>query len=142
MFMGEYNHTLDGKGRVIIPSRFREKLGDRFVITKSFDGCLSIYDEENWEALQATLSKMPMLTEESRMLRRMMVGSAAECETDRQGRVLIPAPLRSYAHIEKDVVLIGNIDHIEIWSGEDWEKAQNFDANQAAEKLYGSGITL
>ena len=114
MFMGEFNHTVDAKGRVIIPSKFRELLGDEFVITKGFDN----------------------------ILRRMIVGSAGMLETDKQGRILLPAPLRSYAKIEKDAVVIGNIDHIEVWSKDAWEQTLDIDSDMAAEKLYNSGITL
>ena len=140
--MGEFNHTVDAKGRLIVPSKFREKLGESFVITKGFDRCLSIYDMENWTGVQEKLAQMPMLTEDARTIRRMMVGSASEAECDKTGRVLIPAPLREYAGITKDAVLIGNIDHIEIWDKEAWIKAQQIDADAAAEKLYNSGITL
>lgn len=140
--MGEFNHNVDAKGRVIVPSKFRDKLGDAFVVTKGFDKCLSVYDMENWAGVQEKLAAMPMLTEDSRTIRRMMVGSATEAECDKQGRVLLPAPLREYAGITKDVVLIGNIDHIEIWSKEAWTKAQEIDADAAAEKLYNSGIVL
>ena len=142
LFMGEFNHTVDAKGRLIVPSKFREKLGESFVITKGFDRCLSIYDMENWTGVQEKLAQMPMLTEDARTIRRMMVGSASEAECDKTGRVLIPAPLREYAGITKDAVLIGNIDHIEIWDKEAWIKAQEIDADAAAEKLYNSGITL
>ena len=136
--MGEFNHTVDAKGRLIVPSKFREKLGESFVITKGFDRCLSIYDMENWTGVQEKLAQMPMLTEDARTIRRMMVGSAAEAECDKTGRVLIPAPLREYAGITKDAVLIGNIDHIEIWDKEAWIKAQEIDADAAAAKLYNS----
>lgn len=142
MFMGEFNHTVDAKGRVIVPSKFRDKLGESFVVTKGFDRCLSIYDMENWKGVQEKLVQMPMLTEDSRTIRRMMAGSAAEAECDKQGRVLIPAPLREYAGIKKDAVMIGNIDHIEIWDKDAWIKAQKIDADAAAEKLYNSGIVL
>lgn len=142
MFMGEFNHTVDAKGRVIVPSKFRDKLGETFVITKGFDRCLSIYDMENWRGVQEKLAQMPMLTEDSRTIRRMMVGSASESEFDKQGRVLIPAPLREYAGISKDAVMIGNIDHIEIWDKDAWIRAQEIDADSAAEKLYQSGIVL
>ena len=142
MFMGEFNHTVDAKGRVIVPSKFRDKLGESFVITKGFDRCLSIYDMENWTGVQEKLAMMPMLTEDSRTIRRMMVGSATEAEFDKQGRVLIPAPLREYAGINKEAVMIGNIDHIEIWSKEVWDRIKDVDADAAAEKLYDSGITM
>ncbi len=142
MFMGEFNHTVDSKGRIIIPARFRELLGKTFVVTKGFDNCLSIYNMEDWERLQGSLAKMPMVSSGARVLRRMIVGSATEAETDKQGRILIPAPLRAYADIEKDAVLIGNIDHVEIWSKTSWEKASDIDADDAAEKLYNSGIII
>ena len=142
MYMGEYNHSVDAKGRVIVPSKFRDRLGDSFVVTKGFDKCLAVYDLPSWEKLQEKLAQMPMISEDARTLRRMIVGSADEAETDKQGRITIPAPLREYASIDKDAVLIGNIDHIEIWSKELWSKAQDIDADAAAEKLYSSGITL
>ena len=140
--MGEYNHSVDAKGRVIVPSKFREKLGDTFVVTKGLDHCLAVYDSENWEKLEEKLSTLNSLTADSRVLRRMMVGSATETETDKQGRILLSAPLRTYAGIDKDVVMIGNIDHVEIWNREAWEAAQDIDADEAAEKLYAAGITL
>jgi len=141
-FMGEFNNKVDAKGRVIIPSKFREKLGEGFVVTKGFDHCLYVYDMESWENILAKLSQMPMLTEDARTVRRMMVGSAMEAEVDASGRVLLSQPLRSYAAIEKEAVLIGNIDHVEIWSRGEWEKAQMTDADAAAEKLYSSGIQI
>ena len=142
MFMGEFNHTVDAKGRIIVPSKFREKLGESFVVTKGFDRCLSVYDEKDWEKLQMDLATMNQLTGDVRNIRRMIVGSAIEVECDKQGRIQLSAPLRDYAGIDKEAVLIGNIDHIEIWSSEEWAKVQNIDADAAAEKLYDSGITL
>ncbi len=142
MFMGEFNHTVDVKGRVIIPSKFREQLGEEFVITKGFDNCLAVYALKNWEELQAKLVLMPMTSVDARTLRRMIVGSASVLETDKQGRILIPAPLRTYAGIDKDAVVIGNIDHVEIWSKDVWEKASDMDTDTAAKNLYESGITL
>lgn len=142
MFMGEFNHSVDAKGRVIVPAKFRELLGEKFVVTKGFDKCLSVYGLEDWASLQEKLSLMPMVSSDARILRRMIVGSAAEAETDKQGRILLPSPLRMYAGIEKEAVVIGNIDHVEIWSREIWEETQNIDADMAAEKLYQSGINL
>ena len=141
-FMGEYNNKVDAKGRIIIPSKFREKLGENFVVTKGLDKCLYVYDASSWSSIQEKLAQMPILTADARTVRRMMVGSAVESDTDATGRVLISAPLRSYASIDKEAVLIGNIDHIEIWSRENWDKASEIDADDAAEKLYNSGIQL
>lgn len=142
MFMGEFNHSVDAKGRVIIPSKFRELLGEEFVITKGFDNCISIYDKKNWEDLQSKLASMPMISKDARLLRRMIVGGASLVETDKQGRILLPASLRTYANIDKEAVLVGNIEHIEIWSKEAWESELDIDTDIAAEKLYNSGITL
>lgn len=142
MFMGEFKHNLDTKGRVIMPSKFRDNLGDKFVITKGFDSCLSIYSLKDWESLQAKLATMPMTNADARNIRRMIVGGATELEPDKQGRILIPITLRNYANIEKEVSIIGNIDHIEVWSSDMWEKASNVDADLAANNLYNAGITL
>ena len=142
MFMGEYNHTVDTKGRLIIPSKFREQLGSEFIVTKGLDGCLSIYDLKSWESLQEKLKLMPFTNRSARDLQRFMVGSAVNAETDKQGRILLSTPLREYASIEKEAVLIGNIDHIEIWSKEAWNSASSIDADATAQSLYDSGITL
>ncbi len=142
MFMGEFNHSLDIKGRVILPASFREQLGVNFVITKSFDKCLSIYDESNWKVLQEKLAAMPMINLAARNIRRMIVGSAATLTPDRQGRILIPAPLREFATITKEAVFIGNIDHIELWSKEAWINASDIDPDEAANELYNSGISI
>ena len=142
MFMGEYNHTVDVKGRLIIPSKFREQLGNEFVVTKGLDGCLSIYDLASWRRLQEKLQILPFTSADARTLKRFMVGSAVSTETDKQGRILIPLPLRDYAKIDTDAVLIGNIDHIEIWSSEIWDDVKTIDADETARKLYESGITL
>ncbi len=140
--MGEFSHNLDAKGRIIIPSKFREQLGEEFVITKGFDSCLAIYGLDNWKGLQEKLSTMPMISADARTLRRMIVGSASLVELDKQGRILLPASLRNYAKIEKEAVLIGNIDHIELWSKTTWEDSMKIDTDMAAEKLYNSGIVL
>ena len=116
MFMGEYSHSIDAKGRLIIPSRFRDELGDDFVLTKGLDGCLSIYPQNEWEAFEQKLRALPLTSKNARTFTRFFVASAAPCELDKQGRILVPATLREYAGLEKDVVLTGNINRIEIWS--------------------------
>jgi MraZ protein len=123
MFMGEFNHTVDTKGRVIVPSRFREQLGEEFVVTKGMDHSLSVYDQNEWSRLVEQLKKLPTMTSKpARQLSRMLLASAVVCETDRQGRILLPAPLREYAGIKKDAVVTGAGDHVEIWSLENWQK--------------------
>ncbi|MBQ7839105.1 MAG: division/cell wall cluster transcriptional repressor MraZ [Lachnospiraceae bacterium] len=120
MFMGEYNHTVDTKGRLIIPSKFREVLGDKFVITKGMDGCLFVYDYAEWSNFEEKLKALPINKKDNRMLVRHFLAGAAEVEVDKQGRILIPVKLREYAEITKDVTLIGAAGHIEIWSDERW----------------------
>ena len=127
MFMGEYGHSLDPKGRLIIPSKFREALGERFVITRSLDPCLCIYAMEDWQ----------------RQLVRFFLSGANEVEPDRQGRVLIPGNLREAAGIDRDVILVGVGSRIEIWSREAWEENMSSDEiNEIAEEMLGNGFEI
>ena len=127
MFMGEYNHIIDAKGRLIIPARFRELLGEEFILTKGLDGCLSIYPMDAWEAFETKLRALPLTNKNARTFTRFFVAGATNCELDRQGRVLVPQPLREFAGLEKEVVLTGNLDRIEIWSKEKWSENCNYD---------------
>ncbi len=123
MFMSQYNHTIDAKGRVIIPAKFREKLGDTFVITKGLDGCLYGYAREEWSAFEEKLGTLPITNKNSRQFTRFFLAGAAECELDKQGRILIPSVLREFAGLDKDVVLVGVASKIEIWSKERWDES-------------------
>ena len=123
MFMSQYNHTIDAKGRVIIPAKFREKLGESFVITKGLDGCLYGYAKEEWNAFEEKLGTLPITNKNSRQFTRFFLAGAAECELDKQGRILIPSVLREFAALDKDVVLVGVACKIEIWSKERWDAA-------------------
>ena len=105
MFMGEYNHTIDAKGRLIIPSKFRELLGEEFVLTKGLDGCLSIYPMDEWNAFEEKLRALPLTNKNARTFTRFFVAGATNCELDKQGRILVPQTLREFAGLEKDVVL-------------------------------------
>ena len=118
MLIGEYQHNIDAKNRVIVPAKFREVLGERFYVTKGLDGCLFVLSEEGWKRLQDKIVAMPM--SKARQLQRFFFSGAAEVEPDKQGRILIPQPLRDYASIEKDVTFIGTGDRAEIWSTECW----------------------
>lgn len=143
MFMGEYSHTIDAKGRLIIPSKFREQLGDEFVITKGLDGCLSIYPMDEWETFETQLRSLPLTNKNARTFSRFFVAGATSCELDKQGRILVPATLREFAHLEKDVVLTGSINRIEVWSKEQWSENSNYDDMDAiAEGLQDLGITI
>ncbi|MBP5159175.1 MAG: division/cell wall cluster transcriptional repressor MraZ [Lachnospiraceae bacterium] len=117
MFMGEFNHTIDNKNRVIVPARFRDGLGDRFVVCAGLDGCLYLYPMKDWEEFAAGLMELPF-TKEARELQRHFMQSASECELDKQGRILIPGKLRSFAGLIKDVVFVGVIGKIELWDPE------------------------
>ena len=118
MFMGEYNHTIDAKGRLIIPSRFRELLGEEFVLTRGLDGCLSIYPMDEWVAFEEKLRALPLTNKDARTFSRFFVAGATTCQLDKQGRILVPQTLRQFAGLDKDVVLTGNLNRIEVWSKE------------------------
>ena len=143
MFMGSYDHSLDTKGRMIIPSKFREALGERFVITKSLDHCLCIYDMAAWERFVQKLSGLPYNTRKQRELVRFFLSGASEVEPDKQGRVLLTQNLRDHAHITKDVILMGVGARIEIWNPATYEaEAFSDDMNEIAEELLGNGFEI
>ena len=122
MFMGEYNHTIDAKGRLIIPSKFREVLGEEFVITKGLDGCLFVYDNQEWNAFEEKLKALPLNKKDNRQFVRFFLAGAAEVEVDKQGRILLPPVLREYANLTKDVVLVGVLSRVEIWDKDRWQE--------------------
>ena len=143
MFLGEYNHTIDAKGRLIIPSKFREALGDTFVVTKGLDGCLFVYDNQEWNAFEEKLKSLPITNKEARQFARFFLAGAAEVEVDKQGRILVPNILREFAQISKDVVLIGVASRIEIWSKERFEGITAFeDMDEIAEHMAELGLGI
>ncbi len=143
MFMGEYNHTIDAKGRLIIPSKFRETLGNEFVITKGLEGCLFAFERYEFDAFIDKLVGASDLEANVRKIKRFFISGASEVELDKQGRILIPGVLREHAALEKDVVLAGVGGHIEIWDKEKWEDISAFDdINDIAEQLSSYGITF
>jgi MraZ protein len=133
MFMGEYQHTIDDKNRLIIPSKFREELGDEFVMTKGLDNCLFIYPQEEWKKLEQKLIALPFTKADARAFVRFFFSGASECGLDKQGRVLVPQILKEHAKLLKDVVIIGVSSRVEVWSREVWERY-----SQEAEKDYES----
>jgi len=136
MFMGEYRHTVDPKGRLIIPSKFREQLGAEFVVTRGLDGCLFVYPMDSWEVYIAELKKLPLTDKNARLFTRFIIAGANTCELDKQGRILLPVTLREFAGIDKDVLLAGMLDHIEIWNEERWKENADFsDMDTIAEHL-------
>jgi MraZ protein len=122
MLMGEYRHNTDSKGRIIIPARFREELGTSIILTRGLDGCITGYTHQQWEKILNELRSLPNTKRESRMYVHMLVAKAAECEFDGQGRVLIPNSLIQEAAIDKECVVIGVVDHLEIWSSTRWDQ--------------------
>ena len=143
MFMGEYSHTIDAKGRMIIPSKFREELGEVFVLTRGLDGCLSIYPNDEWKTFEEKLKALPLNDKNARAFLRFFVASATVCELDKQGRILVPATLREFAGLNKDVVLTGNLTRIEVWSKEKWLENSNYeDMDAIAEGMQSMGIMI
>lgn len=144
MFEGQYNHTIDTKGRLSIPPKFRDELGSTFHVTRGMDGCLFAYDDKNWEVFEKSLMSLPKLNEANlRNLRRIFIAGAASVEVDKQGRILIPAALRECAGLDKDVVVAGVGDCVEIWSKERWDALDlNPESEELAETMARLGITM
>ncbi|MGX4686739.1 division/cell wall cluster transcriptional repressor MraZ [Vagococcus sp. JNUCC 83] len=143
MFMGEFQHNIDSKGRLIVPSKLRDTLGERFIVTRGMDGCLFGYTLESWSQLEESMKNMPLTKKDARTFVRFFYSAATECEIDKQGRINIPVKLREFAGLEKLCVIIGVSDRIEIWSEERWtafskEAEENFD--DIAEGLIDFGI--
>ena len=145
MFMGEYSHTIDTKGRLIIPSRFREELGETFVVTKGLDGCLFVFSDEEWKAFEIKLKSLPLTNKNARQFARFFVAGATPCELGKQGRILLPATLREFAGLEKDVVLTGMLNRIEIWSKDKWNENNSLDdvaMDEIAEQMTDLGLGI
>ena len=143
MFMGEYSHSVDAKGRLIVPAKFREQLGDQFVVTKGVDGCLYVYSQEEWKRIEEKFREVNLTTKDARKFMRFFFAGAAMCEVDKQGRILIPSVLREFAGLEKDVVLAGMGGRIEIWSLEKWEEnSSQVDINQISQGMINLGLTI
>ena len=135
MFIGEYQHSLDSKNRIIVPSKLRDSLGDRFI-------CLYAYPIDEWQKFEEKLNNLPLTNKDARAFVRFFVAGATEVETDKQGRGLIPANLREYAGIEKEIVTIGALNKVEIWSKEKWESynESDIDFDSIADKMGDLGI--
>ncbi len=143
MFLGEYQHSLDNKGRITIPARFREELGETFIATKGLDNCLFLYPMSEWKSVEQKLKSLPFTRGDVRAFVRFFFAGACECETDKQGRILLPAALREYAGIDREVVIIGVGNRVEVWSEQNWrDYARNAGASyeEISEKLVELGI--
>ena len=120
MLIGEYQHNIDPKGRVIVPAKFREDLGEHFYVSKGLDGCLFVLSPEEWQRLQDKIRSMPI--SKSRGLQRFFFSGAAEVEPDKQGRILLPQHLRDYAGLSKEITFIGASSRGEIWDSDHWNE--------------------
>lgn len=119
MLIGEYNHSVDAKGRVIFPAKFREEMGERFIVTKGLDNCLYAYSAEEWRLLDQRIRDLPV---KARNMQRFFLSGAVEAEVDSSGRILLPQQLRAYAGIVRDVTVIGVSSRVEIWAREKWDE--------------------
>ena len=143
LFTGEYNHTIDTKGRLIVPSKLREQLGISFVVTRGMDGCLFAYPNDEWEIFEGKLRQLPMTNESSRKFKRFFQAGATDCEVDNQGRILLPASLREFAGITKDVTVVGVGERAEIWSKEKWLDSSDYDdMDEIAEHMAELGFGI
>ena len=125
MFMGEFHHNVDEKGRLIIPSKFRNDLGKKFIVTRGIEKCLFVYSIDEWNNIVDKLKELPFTRKDARTFMRMFLSGATECELDNNGRINIPAPLTTYANITKEVVVIGVNERLEIWSENSFDEFFN-----------------
>ena len=145
MFMGEYHHTIDEKGRIIIPSRFREMLGDTFIITRGIENCLFVYPNDEWQKIVTKLESLPFTKRDARQFVRFFLSGATNAEFDKQGRVNLTSPLIDYARLQKDCVVIGTGSRLEIWSKEDWDSffdSAKDNMSDIAENLFNESVNL
>ena len=143
MLIGEFDHNIDKKGRMILPARFREEMGDSVVVNRGLDGCLYVYTIEQWEKVYQRLSALPTTRKDARMYARMMLSKAMKCEFDAQGRITIPSGLVQLAHLQKECKVIGVGTHLEIWDKEKWDEytnSSNMDADEIASQMSDLGI--
>lgn len=145
MFMGEYHHSLDDKKRLIIPSKFRDDLGESFIITRGIENCLFVYPKDNWEKIVNKLESLPFTKKDARTFTRFFLSGATVAEFDKQGRINITSPLISYANIIKECVIIGTGDRLEIWSNELWNSffdSAKDNMSDIAENLFNESVNL
>lgn len=141
MLIGEYEHSLDTKGRLIMPAKLRQDMGEKFIVTKGLDGCLFAFSQTEWNNFEEKLKGLPLSDKNARNFVRFFLSGATECEIDKQGRFLIPTNLRISANLEKDAIIIGVGTRIEIWNKETWEKCdEEISADEIAENMANLGI--
>lgn len=139
MLIGEYHHSIDEKGRLIIPQKFREELGESFIVTRGLDGCLFVYPMTEWNLIIDKLKHLPFTKKDARSFMRFFLSGATVCGFDKQGRINIASPLINYANLDKECIVIGVNDRLEIWSEENWSsffKSKESDLSDIAESLF------
>lgn len=145
MFIGEYHHSIDDKGRLIIPSKFREELGEKFIITRGIENCLFAYSKESWNKIVNKLETLPFTKKDARQFVRFFLSGASEAEFDKQGRINVTSPLVTYANIKKECVVIGAGERIEIWSKESWDDfftSAKDSMSDIAENLFNESVNI
>jgi MraZ protein len=142
VFTGEYRHTVDDKGRMAVPAKFRVQLGAGAVVSRWLDACLAIHTQQGWDELAAKVAALPITDQNARRFQRLIFAGAAEVELDRQGRILLPAYLREHIELRNEAVVVGSRDHAEIWVPSTWATyAQGLeDPDELAEAFQGLGI--
>jgi MraZ protein len=136
VFIGEYEHSVDAKGRVIMPAKLREDIGEKFILTKGLDGCLFAYSQTEWQNFEEKLKTLPLTNKNARDFVRFFLSGAIECEIDKQGRFLIPGNLREYGKLDKEIVILGVGTRIEIWDKNIWKNdSENISADEIAENM-------
>ena len=135
MFMGEQEHNIDRKGRLIMPAKFRDELGEHVVVSRGLDGCLNVYTMAQWEVVFAKLSSLPSTNKNARHYMRDVLSKTTDCEIDGQGRILIPSSLTSLAKLEKECMIIGVANHIEIWAKDRWKAIEDAEEEGMFEEL-------
>ncbi len=145
MLMGEYHHNIDDKGRLTIPSKFRDDLGEKFVVTRGLENCLFAYSLEDFQKIVAELQKIPFTKKDARQFMRFFLSGATTVEFDKQGRINISSPLISYAELKKECIIIGTGDRLEIWSSNNWNDffdSTKDNMSDIAENLFSNNIDL
>ena len=141
MLIGEYEHSLDAKGRLIMPAKLRIDIGEKFIVTKGLDGCLFAFSQKEWENFEQKLKTLPLSDKNARNFVRFFLSGATECEIDKQGRFLLPANLRVAANLDKEAIIIGVGTRLEIWDKQTWQKCdENISVDEIAENMTMLGI--
>ena len=141
MLIGEYEHSLDSKGRLIMPAKLRQDMGEKFIVTKGLDGCLFAFSQNEWMNFETKLKSLPLSDKNARNFVRFFLSGATECEIDKQGRFLLPSNLRQAANLEKESIIIGVGTRLEIWNKAIWEKCdEDISADEIAENMSLLGI--